>query len=147
MPDDGTDPELPPDVDDWTSAFDAAVQCVFQHSDLLNIGGTTAAIVKHTITYANGISDLAAQIYTQAEAHAGNPTQPNWVSEVPYSRPGGEPSSDYGRSIWSPLTQTWMAGPMKDSLRKTKDLVALQSTGTVAGCYSVQSGVTALAST
>lgn len=35
---------------------------------------------------------------------------------------------------------------MKDSLRKTKDIAALQSTGTVAGCYSVQSGVTALKS-
>ena len=144
VPDDGTDPDLPPDVDDWTSAMDAAVQSVFQHSELLNIGGPIAAIVKQAITYSNGISDLAMQILTQAQAHTGDPSQPNWVEEVSYSLPDGSPASGRSRYVWSTTTQTWMAGPMKDSLRKTKNLPALQSTSTVAGCYSVQSGVTAL---
>jgi hypothetical protein len=91
VPDDGTDPELPQDMDDFVSAMDAAVQGIFQHAELLNIGGDIAAIVKHVITYAKGTSDLAGQILAQAKAHMNDPTKPNWVSEVPYSLPGGEP--------------------------------------------------------
>lgn len=99
VPDDGTDPDLPPDVDDWASAMDAAVQSIFQHAELLNIGGVIAAIVKQTITYANGISDLTMQIYEQALAHTSDPTQPNWVNEVPYSLPDGKPALGRSRYV------------------------------------------------
>jgi hypothetical protein len=141
--DDGTDPELPPDVDDWTSAMDAAVQAIFQHSELLNIDGTSAATVKNIITICNGISDLANQILQQATAHQQDPTATNWVFETPYSNPDGTPSNTM-RYVWSPTTQLWMRGPMQDSLRKAKNDPHLQSSDTVAGNYTVQSGITAV---
>ena len=144
--DDGTNHDLPPDVDDWTSAMDAAVQAIFHHGELLNIGADAAATVKAIITYADGISDLAGQILQQATAHQNDPTAGNWVEEVPYSNPDGSASSK-SRYVWSQTTQTWMVGPMQFSLRKVKDTPALLSTATNAGNYTVQSGITAVAST
>ena len=142
VPDPGTDPELPPDVDDWTSAMDAAVQLVFQHGELLNTGGTASATVKSIITYSKGISDLASQIYQQAMAHQADLSQTNWVYETPYSNLDGTPSSK-SRYVWSDTTRTWAPGPLQDSLRQVKNTPSLQSTATVAGNYVIQHGVTA----
>jgi hypothetical protein len=143
VPDPGTDPDLPPDVDDWTSAMDAAVQSVFQHGELLNTAAAASATVKAIITYSNGISDLATNICEQAMAHQGDPTQPNWVIETPYSNLDGTPSAT-SRYVWSDTTRIWMPGPMGDSLRQVKNDTTLRSSATVAGNYVVQQGVTAV---
>lgn len=142
--DSGSDPNLPPDVHDWLSAFDAAVSIVFQHAELLNIGPDTAGTVTDIITFANGISDLATQIFNQVQDHQQNPSAENWVLQKPYTKRDGDP--DKWRYVWSDTTQDWMAGPMKDSLRQTKNDPLLQSSSDVAGCYTVQHGVTALGS-
>ena len=151
--DDGTDPELPPDVEDWTSAMDAAVQAVFQHGELCNIGADAASKVKYIIKYhAKGISDLVSHILQQAQAHMQNPSADNWVEEEPYSNPDGSkppPGSDIAtkmRYVWSQRTQQWMRAPIQDSLRKVKNDPDLQSSATNAGNYVVLNGVTAVGS-
>lgn len=143
--DDGTDPEIPPDVHDWASALDAAVQAVFQHGELLNIGADAAATAILIIQHSKGISDLASKILQQATAHMKDPNASNWVEDVPYSQPDGTPSSKH-RYVWSKLTQQWMLTPMQDSLRKVKNTPSLQSSPTNAGNYTVLSGITAVGS-
>jgi hypothetical protein len=141
--DSGTDPELPVEVDDWDSAFDAAVQTVFQHGELLNVGAATAATVKSIITNVNDIVYLTQHILKQAEAHQKDPKAVNWVFETTYSNtPRSSTLSSKPRYIWSNITQQWMLAPMKESLLQAKNDPTLQSTRTVAGCYTVQDGIT-----
>jgi hypothetical protein len=151
--DDGTDPELPIDVQDWATALDAAVQAVFQHGELCNIGADNAAKVTNIIrNHAKGISDLRSQIYQQAEAHMKDPSASNWVEEEPYSNPDGSkppPNSTVAtkmRYVWSQRTQQWMLAPIQDSLRKVKNEPELQSSTTNAGNYAVLNGITAVGS-
>jgi hypothetical protein len=148
--DDGSDPELPPDVDDTVSAMDAAVQSIFQHVELFNIGATTAATVTGIIKNANGTSDLANEILQQADAYA-NSKHPkllvNWVYETPYSNPDGSaPPSNPSRWVWSDTTLQWMTAPMQHALTTAKNTPGLQSSATVAGSYTVQDGVTLVGS-
>ncbi|HTW09785.1 MAG TPA: hypothetical protein VME46_19940 [Acidimicrobiales bacterium] len=137
----GAGDTIPVDVDDWVSALDAAVQCIFMHAELCNIGAATAATVIEVIKYSNGTSDLATVILQQAEQHQSDPSQQNWVYETPYSMPDGSPSTTM-RYVWSDVTLLWMPGPMKAALQTTKNMPSLESSGTNAGCYTVQSGVT-----
>ena len=141
--DSGTDPELPVEADDWTSAMDAAVQAVFQHGELLNVGSTTAAAVKIIITHANDLPYLAEQILNQAKAHQKDPSAVNWVFATTYSNtPWSSTLASKPRYVWSNITQQWMLAPMKESLLEAKNDPTLQSTRTVAGCYTVQDGIT-----
>jgi hypothetical protein len=143
--DDTVNHALPVQVDDWTSAMDAAVQTIFQHLELISIDPTTAATVLQIIEYADGTSDLASQIAQQAYAAYNDPSVQNWVYETPYIGLDGTPT-DLQRYLWSDVTQQWMPGPMKDALKTVKNTPSLQSTSTVAGSYTVQSGVTAVTS-
>jgi hypothetical protein len=142
--DDGTDPELAVDVEDFTDFLDAAAACVFQHGELCNIGGVSAYTVKSHILQSRGISDLAIQIQQQLKNYLSG-KGPNWVEEVPYSNPDGTPSSK-SRYVWSQTTQQWMVAPMQDGLRKVKNDPDLQSSATNAGNYVVLNGITAVGS-
>ncbi|MBV8704875.1 MAG: hypothetical protein JO118_14325, partial [Acetobacteraceae bacterium] len=130
--------------------MDAAVQTVFQHGELCNVGADAASKVKYIIAHARGISDLASQILLQAKAHMKDPSAGNWVEEEPYSNPdGSKPPPDSGiamkmRYAWSQTTQQWALAPMQDSLRKVKNDPDLRSSATNAGNYAVLNGVTAV---
>jgi hypothetical protein len=142
--DDGTDPELAVDVEDFTDFSDAAAACVFQHGELCNIGGVSAATVKSHILWSRGLSDLANHIQNQLKDYLSG-KGPNWVEEVPYSTldPKSPPMSRY---VWSQRTQQWMLAPIQDSLRKVKNDPQLQSSATNAGNYTVLNGITAVGS-
>ncbi len=141
-----TDPEMPWLVDDWTSAVDAAIQCVFQHLEMVSIDPTTAATVLDIIEYANGTSDLALAIAEQVAGSVSDPTAGSWVDEVPYVNADGSPSTVM-RYLWSDATLAAMPGPVMSALQTVKNTPSLQSSSTVAGCYTVQNGVTAVTST
>lgn len=132
------------DVDDWKTAFDTAVSLVFHHSELLNLSAETAAEVSYIIQHSNGISDLAMAILQQALAHQQDPSVDNWVVEKPYLNPDGTPAAGTSYYAWTDTTISWMKAPLKDSLKISKNDPDLQSTSTKAGCYTIQSGITAV---
>lgn len=129
------------DVHDWTTAMDAAVSIIFHHVELANIGGDAAGTVTNIIEYANGISDLAAQILTQATQHQQNPSLQNWAFEAPYLDADMKPT-DTSYYNWSDVTKLWMRGPLASSIKVAKNDPSLESSGSNAGIYTVQSGTT-----
>lgn len=138
----GTPPgNLPPDevlvdVDDINTAHDAAYSLVFHHPELLALQGTPAEQIVDTIKTARGIDDLAQSIYSQAQNHEKNPSQPNWV----ISKPGtdwrtGQPTNPV--YSWSQETLASLSAPLSDTLQQTKDDLTLEKQ-----CWTVQQGIT-----
>lgn len=128
------------DVHDYKTAMDAATTLVSHHVELINIGPKTASLVSTIVEYANGISDLATSIYTQAMAHQKNPNAQNWVYETPYLDKNLQPSKKK-RYAWSDTTKIWVKGPMSESLKQSKNDPSLKSNSSNAGLYTVQKGV------
>jgi hypothetical protein len=143
------DPDCIIDVHDWITAEDAAHSIISHHVELANLLGTVAAKVANYIEYANGFSDLATQILTQAEAHQQNPSKQNWAFESPYLDTNLKPTNKSYYN-WSDTTKRWMRAPLQDSLNQTKNDPSLQSTTGVprdstlsqsVGLYTVQHGI------
>ncbi len=144
------------ELDDLSSAMEAAMAVVFMHPDLANLDPDTAALVLNHIYYSNGIGDLASSIQEQAEQHQHQPYRPNWVIEAGWRNLDGttvesitipdpvtrEPVTidNPKRYATSPQTKEWAQGVMVSALNNCKNDPELQSTPSRAGCYSVQTG-------
>jgi hypothetical protein len=143
------DPKCIIDVHDWITAGDAAHSIISHHVELANLLGTVAAKVANYIDYANGFSDLAGHILTQARAHQQNPSNQNWAFETPYLDTNLQPTNKSYYN-WSDTTKRWMRAPLQDTLNQTKNDPSLQSTTGVprdstpsrnVGLYTVQQGI------
>lgn len=143
------DPECIIDVHDWVTAADAAHSIISHHVELANLLAAVAAKVANYIEYANGFSDLATQILTQARTHQQNPSNQNWAFETPYLDTNLKPT-DKSYYNWSDTTKRWMRAPLQDSLNQTKNDPSLQSSAGAprdstltpnVGLYTVQHGI------
>jgi hypothetical protein len=143
------DPACIIDVHDWVTSEDAAHSIISHHIELANLLGTVAATVANYIEYANGFSDLAIQILTQAKAHQQDPSKQNWAFETPYLDTNLKPTNKSYYN-WSAITKEWMRAPLQDSLNQTKNDPSLQSATGVpqdstltqnVGLYTVQQGI------
>ena len=143
------DPDDPPgqlpsdqdliDLGDMNTAMDAAAALIFHHGELMTLNGVPAAdIINNYILYAAGINALANSIYEQAQAHEADPSQPNWVQSVPGTDwTTGQPDQDHPIYTWSDQTLEYLALPLRDSLKQTKNEPDLKNQ-----CWTVLPGVT-----
>ena len=127
------------DLGDMNTAMDAAAALVFHHGELMTLNGAPAAdIINNFILYAAGINALASSIYTQAEAHDLDATQPNWANSGPSTDwTTGAPDKDHPIYTWSAQTLEYLALPLRDSLKQTKNEPDLKNQ-----CWTVLPGVT-----
>ena len=127
------------DLGDMNTAMDAAAALIFHHGELMTLNGEPAAdIINNYILFARGINALAGSIYNQAQAHEADPAQPNWVQSVPGTDwTTGQPDQDHPIYTWSSQTLEYLAQPLQDSLKQTKNEPDLKNQ-----CWTVLPGVT-----
>lgn len=124
------------DIATFKDAMDAAVSLIFHHPELMALHPKPADQILRYICTASGLNALASSILSQAQIHEQDSTQPNWV----VSRPGtnattGEPSAPI--YVWSDETLEWLGLPLRDTLVRTKNDLALKGQ-----CWTVQQGIT-----
>lgn len=142
------DEDIITDVQDYNTAFDAAVSLVFHHPELLTLhlepvntspdpSTPAVQIILNIIQEAAGIAFLAQSIEREAKNHARFPSQPNWVNSQPsIDWKTGQPSSSQPIYVWSDNTVNYLAQPLQDALQQTKNLLALENQ-----CWTVQPGI------
>ena len=126
------------DADEIATATDAAISLVFHHPELLTTQAAPATDIISTITYVDGLDDLADSILAQSQAHEADPSVANWVN----SQPGtdwktGQPQPSAPIYVWSEETQSLLGPPLCNALQLTKDDPALENQ-----CWTVQPGIT-----
>jgi hypothetical protein len=136
------------DVQDYNTAFDAAVSLVFHHPELLTVHLdsinlpplppiVTSLMILGIIGEATGIAFLAQSIEREAKNHERFPSQPNWVnSQLSIDWKTGQPSSSQPIYVWSDNTVNYLAQPLQSALQQTKNVLALENQ-----CWTVQPGV------
>lgn len=123
-----TDDWVVVDVHDLKTATDVAESLVFHHPELATQDPTSAGIVMDVIDHARGINYLAQSILEQSQEWQEDPQDySNWVAAEPLLDCfTNEPVAGQSIYAWSATTQEWVAQPLRDSLQKTKDIVALE---------------------
>jgi hypothetical protein len=118
-------------------AFDVATTLVMHHPELMSLDPDIHGLVNAHVEYAPGISDLARVVYEQAQSHAKDPTQENWVNALPAKAADLHSPDPRGKQVyrWSDRTKDSVAypgvpGPLKAVLQITKNDADLKNGAT-----------------
>ena len=124
------------DLEDIVTAFSAAESLVFHHPELLSLQDGPAAAVQTLIQDSAGLYALAQSMLTQSQAHEADPSQTNWVSSQAGTdwQTGQASKAIY---IWSQQTIDYLAEPLHDALRRSKNDPDLQGQ-----CWTTLPGIT-----
>ncbi|MBX2907394.1 MAG: hypothetical protein KF744_15225 [Taibaiella sp.] len=135
-------PQVIKDSKLFINASDTATTLPFMHNELLNNGSAVAAIILNHIENAQNFSNLVWQLENQMKAfHAAPSATNNWTNQAPILDYAGNPIPGQYTYTWSPTTTEWASPLLLEVLATTKNDPDLESSTTVAGCYSVQNGI------